>query len=136
MKRRIVVADDDPLIISLISLRLEIAGYEVLAAGDGEEALALIRQSQPAAAILDIEMPRKTGIDVLEAVRSDPATGKLPVLMLSGERDTVTVMRAMDSGAGDYMIKPFQPDRLLARMNRLVQSSVMARGKPATVWEI
>jgi DNA-binding response OmpR family regulator len=136
MKRRIVIADDDPIIISLVSLRLEMANYEVLAATNGEDALALIRESQPLAAILDIDMPRKTGIDVLDAIMADPVTDKLPVLMLTGERDTDMVMRAMGSGAGDYMVKPFQPDRLLERMNRLVQASAMTWAKTATVWEL
>ena len=136
MKRRIVIADDDPLIISLVSLRLEMANYEVLAATNGKDALALIRKSRPLAAILDIDMPGKSGIDVLDAIKADPVTDKLPVLMLTGERDTDMVMRAMGAGAGDYMVKPFQPDRLLERMNRLVQSSAMTWAKPDPVWEL
>src|SRR5690349_17024817 len=105
MKRRIVIADDDPMIISLVGLRLEIGGYEVLSASNGEEALALIRKTKPSAAILDIAMPRRGGIEVLDAIKSDPATDKLPVMMLTGERDSETVMRAMGSGAGDYLVK-------------------------------
>jgi DNA-binding response OmpR family regulator len=136
MKRRIVIADDDPIIISLVSLRLEMANYEVLAATNGKDALALIRKSRPLAAILDIDMPGKSGIDVLDAIKADPVTDKLPVLMLTGERDTDMVMRAMGAGAGDYMVKPFQPDRLLERMNRLVQSSAMTWAKPDPVWEL
>jgi two-component system phosphate regulon response regulator PhoB len=136
MKRRIVVADDDPMIIGLISLRLEMGGYEVLAAKNGERALTLVRESGPMAVILDIDMPRMTGLDVLDAIKASPATHDLPVLMLTGERDTATVMRAMDAGASDYMIKPFQPDRLLERMNRLVLSGAQMRDKSAAVWEI
>jgi DNA-binding response OmpR family regulator len=136
MKRRIVIADDDPLIISLVSLRLEMADYEVLSASNGEEALALIRQSEPVAAILDMRMPCKTGIDVLEAIKSSPRTDKLPVMVLTGERDTGMVMQAMGAGAGDYMVKPFQPDRLLERVNRLVRSSAMVWGKVPSVWEL
>jgi DNA-binding response OmpR family regulator len=136
MKRRIVIADDDPIILSLVSLRLEMADYEVLSAKNGEEALALIRESEPVAAILDMQMPFKTGIDVLDAIKADPRTDKLPVMMLTGERDTGMVMQAMDAGAGDYMVKPFQPDRLLERVNRLVRSSVMVWRKPASVWEL
>jgi DNA-binding response OmpR family regulator len=136
MKRRIVIADDDPIILSLVSLRLEMADYEVLSAKNGEEALALIRESEPVAAILDMQMPFKTGMDVLDAIKADPRTDKLPVMMLTGERDTGMVMQAMDAGAGDYMVKPFQPDRLLERVNRLVRSSVMVWRKPASVWEL
>jgi len=139
MKRRIVIADDDPIILSLVALRLEIADYEVLSAKNGEEALALIRQSEPVAAILDMQMPLKTGIAVLDAIKADPRTDKLPVMMLTGERDTGMVMQAM--GAGDYMVKPFQPDRLLERVNRMVRSSAMVWTKPssavtAPTWEL
>jgi DNA-binding response OmpR family regulator len=142
MRRRIVIADDDPIIISLVSLRLEMADYEVLPVKNGEDALTLIRHSEPVAAILDMRMPHKTGIAVLEAIKSDPKTGKLPVMMLTGERDTSMVMQAMGAGAGDYMVKPFQPDRLLERVNRLVRSSAMIWSKPAqsgnikSVWEL
>ena len=141
MKRRIVIADDDPIILSLVALRLEIADYEVLSAKNGEEALALIRQSEPVAAILDMQMPFRTGIAVLDAIKSDPRTDKLPVMMLTGERDTVQVMQAMGAGAGDYMVKPFNPDRLLERVNRMVRSSAMVWTKPssavtAPTWEL
>ncbi len=142
MKRRIVIADDDPIVISLVSLRLEMADYEVLAARNGDEALALIRKAEPVAAILDMQMPRKTGIDVLEAIKADAKTDKLPVMMLTGERDTGMVMQAMGAGAADSMFKPFQPDRLLERVNRLVRSSAMVWSKPApsgnnkSVWEL
>jgi two-component system phosphate regulon response regulator PhoB len=141
MKRRIVIADDDPIILSLVALRLEMADYEVLSASNGEEALALIRQSEPVAAILDMQMPLKAGIDVLDAIKADSRTDKLPVMMLTGERDTGMVMQAMGAGAGDYMVKPFQPDRLLEWVNRLVRSSAMVWTKPASAvtaptWEL
>ena len=140
MKRRVVIADDDPIIISLVTLRLELGGYEVLSATNGEDALALIRKKEPVAAILDIDMPRSSGLDVLGALKADPRTNKLPVLMLTGEREPATVMQAMGAGAADYLIKPFQPDQLFERTNRLVQSSAMVWTKPAAksaaVWEL
>jgi CheY-like chemotaxis protein len=120
MKRRIVIADDDPMIVSLVGLRLEIAGYEILAAGNAENVLALIRKSHALAVILNIDMPG--GMDLLDAIKSEPAGGKLPVMLLTGGRDTGMVMRAMGSGAADYLVKPFHPDRLLARIDRLVPS--------------
>jgi two-component system, cell cycle response regulator len=138
MKRRIVIADDDSIITSLVSLRLGLAQFEVLCASDGAEALALIRKSEPVAAILDMQMPHKSGIDVLGALKSDPATNKLPVMMLTGERDPDLVMRAVGAGADDYMVKPFDPDRLLERVTRLVRSSAMtwSSAAPSPVWEL
>jgi DNA-binding response OmpR family regulator len=136
MKRRIVIADDDSIIISLVSLRLGLANFEVLCAADGQAALALIRKSEPVAAILDMQMPGKTGIDVLGELKADPLTNKLPVMMLTGERDPEIVMRAVGAGAGDYMVKPFDPDHLLERVNRLVRSSAMSWTPSPSVWEL
>ena len=136
MKRRIVIADDDSTITSLVSLRLGMAQFEVLSAANGEEALALIRKSEPVVAILDMQMPRKTGIDVLAELKGHPLTNKLPVMMLTGERDPDIVMRAVGAGAGDYMVKPCDPDQLLERVTRLVRSSAMTWTPVSPVWEL
>ncbi len=141
MKRRIVVADDDPTIISLVSLRLGLAKFDVISAANGPDALALIRRVEPVAVILDMRMPGGGGMTALDAIKSDPVTSNLPVMMLTGERDPDTVMTAMGAGAGDYMVQPFNPDRLLERVNRLVKSSAMIWGKPAPAndgptWEL
>ncbi len=139
MKRRIVIADDDPTIISLVSLRLGLARFDVLSASSGPEAVDLIHRAEPIAAILDVRMPG-CGLQALDTLKNDPVTSRLPVMMLSGERDSQTVMTAMEAGANDYMVKPFHPDRLLERVNRLVKSSAMiwtARPAPAgPVWEL
>ena len=139
MKRRIVIADDDPTIISLVSLRLGLARFDVLSAESGPEALDLIRDAEPVAVILDVKMPGG-GLRALNAIKADPITSNLPVLMLSGERDPETVMSAMGAGASDYMVKPFNPDRLLERVVRLVKSSAMVwSARPAaagSAWEL
>jgi DNA-binding response OmpR family regulator len=86
---------------------------------------------EPVAAILDVRMPG-CGLVALDAIKADPSISKLPVMMLTGERDNETVMNAMGAGASDYMVKPFNPDRLLERVNRLVKSSAMVwTAKPA-----
>ena len=140
MKRRIVIADDDLTIISLVSLRLSLARFDVLSAENGPAALELIRKVEPIAAILDVRMPGGV-LETLDAIKADPRTSKLPVMMLSGERDTETVMTAMGGGAADYMVKPFHPDRLLERVQRLVNSSAITWTKApalpaAPVWEL
>lgn len=141
MKRRIVIADDDPTIINLVSLRLSLAKYDVLSASSGPEALDLIRKTEPVAVILDVRMPGGGGMAALDAIKADPATSNLPVMMLTGERNPDTVMTAMGAGANDYMVKPFNPDRLLERVTRLVKSSAMIWSKPmpandGPVWEL
>jgi len=140
MQPRIVIADDDLTIISLVSLRLGLARFDVLSAETGADALKLIAKSEPSAVILDVKMPGG-GLETLDRIKANPVTQNLPVMMLSGERDTATVMSAMGAGAADYMVKPFNPDRLLERVNRLVASSAMvwprgAAAPAAPVWEL
>lgn len=142
MKRSIVVADDDPIIIDLVKLRLGMAQYQVLAGGDADAAVALARKHAPVAVILDVQMPGGDtlpgGLRALETLKSDPDLKKLPVMMLTGERSTDTVMQAMTGGANDYLVKPFNPDILLERLSRMVKSSATQwrSATPAPVWEI
>ena len=140
MKRRIIIADDDPTIVSLVSLRLGMANFEVLSAANGNQAWQMIRAAEPLMAILDVQMPGMDGLTLLGEIKADRVLGKLPVMMLTGERDNDTVMNAVGAGAADFMVKPFHPDRLLERVNRLVQSSAMvwtpAAAVSATTWEI
>ena len=132
MKRRIVIADDDLTIRSLVSLRLGLASFDVLSAENGSDALALIQKSEPVAVILDVKMPGG-GLETLDAIKAHPVMQNLPVMMLSGERDPDTVMGAMGAGASDYMVKPFHPDKLLERVHRLVKSSAMVWTRTATL---
>ena len=143
MKRCVVVADDDPIIIDLVKLRLGLANYHVLTTGDATAAVALARRHEPVAVILDVQMPGGSatlpgGLRALETIKSDPDLKNLPVMMLTGERTTDTVMQAMTGGANDYMVKPFSPDALLERVSRMVKSSAMQwrTPTPAAVWEI
>jgi DNA-binding response OmpR family regulator len=138
LKRCIVIADDDPTIISLVSLRLGLARYNVIATNDAVAAVAMVRAKEPIAVILDVQMPGGGGLVALARIKGDPDLAKLPVMMLTGERNTDIVMQAMNGGADDYMVKPFDPDTLLERVSRLVKSSAMVWGQPAggPVWEL
>lgn len=142
MKRCVVVADDDPMIIDLVKLRLGMAQYHVLSTGDAVAAVALARKHEPVAMILDVQMPGggalPGGLAALEKIKADPALRNMPVMMLTGERTTETVMQAMTGGANDYMVKPFNPDTLLERVSRMVKSSAMQwrASAPASVWEL
>jgi two-component system response regulator MtrA len=132
VQRCIVVADDDPTILELVTVVLGTAHYDVVATTDAVAAMAMVRTRAPAAVILDVQMPGGGGLSALSKIKSDPKTSKLPVMMLTGERDTITVMRAMDGGADDYMLKPFNPDVLLERLSRLVSKAENA----TAVWEL
>jgi|GEM_PF-1040864 len=142
MKRSIVIADDDPTIVSLVSLRLGLARFNVFGTGDATAAVAMVHAREPVAVILDVQMPGGGGLSALRKIKSDPQMKNLPVMMLTGERDAETVVAAMSSGANDYMVKPFDPDTLLEQVSRLVKSSAMVWGAPApasvpaAVWEL
>lgn len=144
MKNCIVIADDDSTVLQLVSLRLGMGPYAVASAGDADGALAMIRSRAPIAAILDVQMPGgghlQGGLAALAAIKADPALSSLPVMMLTGERNTETVVRAMESGADDYMVKPFDPDTLMDRVSRMISRAALremeAVGKPQPVWEL
>ena len=114
----ILCADDDPDILALLALRLEGAGYRVVQAADGEEALALARDLHPSLAVLDVMMPRLMGIEVLEALRADPATRDLRVILVSARAQESDFERGLAAGADAYLAKPFQASDLI----ELVQS--------------
>lgn len=129
----VIVADDDPHVISLLKLRLGMAQYAVLSTGDAAAVMAMVRASSPAAVILDVQMPGGGGMSVLTEIKSDPHLSRLPVMMLTGERNAEMVMLAMGNGADDYMIKPFKPDALAQRVSRLIDRGGKA---PISTWEI
>jgi two-component system phosphate regulon response regulator PhoB len=115
----IVVADDDPTIVNLVSLRLGMAQYEVVAAHDAIAVLAIVRARRPDLVILDVQMPGGGGLCALSQIKTDPETSGVPVMMMTGARNAETVLQAMESGADDYLVKPFNPDLLLQRVSRL-----------------
>jgi DNA-binding response OmpR family regulator len=138
VQRSIVVADDDPTILELVTLLLGAARYNVIATTDAVAAMAMVRTKEPVAVILDVQMPGGGGLSALSKIKADPKTSNLPVMMLTGERDAETVKRAMDGGADDYMLKPFDPDTLVERVSRLVskRENAPAAAVAPAVWEL
>jgi DNA-binding response OmpR family regulator len=120
-KPRILVVDDDPLIVELIQTTLELEGYPVLSAGDGEEGLHTIRNEHPDLVISDVMMPKMDGFELVRRVRSDPLVGSTPLMMLSARGDEEDRIKGLDLGADDYMTKPFAPRELVARVGAMVR---------------
>ena len=112
----VLVADDDPDILSLVTLRLERSGYEVVAAGDGEEAVARALARTPDLALLDVMMPKLDGYQVTERLRSEEATRFLPVILLTARIQEADIARGIEAGADDYVEKPFSTQELSARV--------------------
>jgi DNA-binding response OmpR family regulator len=121
MKNQVVLcADDDEDILSLVALRLERAGYEVLTATDGDEAVRIARERLPALAVLDVMMPKRTGYEVLATLRGDTAFDELKVILLSARVQEADVARGIDAGADAYLPKPFKAQDLVATVQELL----------------
>jgi len=120
-RQRILVVDDEPGITFLVQTQLENNGFEVLTAGNGIEALNVIKQhGLPHLAIVDIMMPEMNGFEFCEAVQK---FSDFPIIMLTSIGDEETVVQAIDSYADDYITKPFRPRELLARVRRVIRRS-------------
>ena len=119
----IVLADDDPTITALVEMTLREVGLTCHIAAGGKDALELIQRLRPGAVVLDVNMPQMDGFEVLAAVRNDPATRSIPVVMLTALRQEADVIRGFGLGADDYVVKPFNPMELSARLERLIRPS-------------
>jgi DNA-binding response OmpR family regulator len=118
--RLVLCADDDEDILSLVSLRLERAGFQVATAADGEEAMQVARDRRPALAVLDVMMPKRTGYEVLAELRGDEALRGMKVILLSARVQEGDVARGMDAGADAYLVKPFRAQDLVSKVEELL----------------
>ena len=116
----VLVADDDDDIRDLVAFRLDRAGYDVLRAGDGQQALDIARDRRPDLAVLDVMMPRLTGYDVTRELRADAETAQIPVILLTARVQEADIARGFEAGADDYVKKPFSPQELKARVQAVL----------------
>ena len=114
---RILVVDDQPANLRVVSALLTRHGYEVLSASDGQAALELAAAQVPDLMLLDMMMPGMDGFELIARVKQEPALGQVPVVFLTAAQDRDMLLRAFDAGAVDYVTKPFMPEELLARVN-------------------
>jgi two-component system response regulator MprA len=115
---RILVVDDDPLILSMMRRHLEVEGYSVTSASDGDTAVELMRRDGADLLILDVMMPGLDGFEVCRTVRRE---SNVPILMLTARDEATDKVHGLDCGADDYVVKPFNPDELLARVRALLR---------------
>ena len=123
MSKKILVCDDDALLVDLIEYRLSARGYEVSIARDGGEALALLGGDKPDAILLDAMMPVIDGYEVLRRIREQPDTRDIPVIMLTARKQEQDIVSALELGANDYLVKPFIPEELVTRLAKLVEAA-------------
>ena len=117
----ILVADDDEDILELVRLRLSRSGYRTILARDGVEALEAARARRPDLAVLDVTMPGLDGYAVVAELRRDPETKDIPVILLTARAQTADVTRGFDTGADDYVTKPFSPQELQNRVAAVLE---------------
>ncbi|KGM10012.1 transcriptional regulator [Cellulomonas bogoriensis 69B4 = DSM 16987] len=120
MKGRILVVDDDVALAEMIGIVLRSEGFEPLFCAHGDEALTASREGQPDLVLLDLMLPGKDGTEICREIRSESGT---PVVMLTAKSDTVDVVLGLESGADDYISKPFKPKELIARVRARLRRS-------------
>lgn len=130
MRPAVLVVEDEMALLTLLRYNLEKEGFTVSAAHDGEEALLQLKEAKPDAVLLDWMLPRVSGIEVCRQIRRTPAWRDLPVIMLTARGEEGDRVRGLDSGADDYVVKPFSPNELIARLR-----AVIRRARPASTAE-
>jgi len=118
--KKILIADDEENIVISLEFLMKREGFEVLVASDGEEALARIRADVPDLVLLDVMMPKRTGFEVCQEVRSDPALASTRILMLTAKGRDTEVAKGMAMGADAYMTKPFSTKDLVDQVHALL----------------
>ena len=117
---KILIAEDERDIRDLITFTLGFAGYEVVSAANGEEAVNLARQEIPDLVLMDVRMPRMTGYEACAAMKADPKLKDIPVVFLSAKGQDAEIQTGLQAGAVDYLLKPFAPDQLTERVQAVL----------------
>ena len=118
--KRILICDDDPVILRLLQVNLELEGYDVLLAHHGENAIEVANAELPDLVILDIMMPRLDGYQTCEQLKQAEATKDIPVIFLSAKAQSSDIERGREYGVAEYLTKPFDPNELIAVVERVV----------------
>jgi CheY-like chemotaxis protein len=120
---RVLIVEDSPTIVSVVKYFLELEGFEVLVAEDGQLGLEMARRERPDVIISDVNMPGMGGVAMVKALRGDARTSKTRIIMLTSESSVESEAEGLDAGADDYILKPVEPRRLAARVKALCARS-------------
>ena len=118
MKSRVLVVDDDPALAEMLTIVLRGEGFDTAVVADGTRALPAVRELRPDVVLLDLMLPGMNGIDVCRGIRAESG---VPIVMLTAKTDTVDIVLGLESGADDYIVKPFKPKELVARIRARVR---------------
>ena len=133
MSARILVVDDDVALAEMIGIVLRGEGYTPIQAFDGSEALAMLDEAKPDLVLLDVMLPGLDGVEVCTKIRE---TSGIPIIMLTAKSDTTDVVKGLESGADDYVVKPFNPKELIARIRTRLRPATMGNHSVITVGDI
>jgi DNA-binding response OmpR family regulator len=121
VRSKILVVDDEPEAVELVEFNLEQAGFAVITAADGSEALNKARANSPSLIILDLMLPEIGGLEVCKLLRRDPAVAGIPIIMLTAKAAEIDRVLGLELGADDYITKPFSPRELVLRVKKILQ---------------
>jgi two-component system, OmpR family, phosphate regulon response regulator PhoB len=121
LSAHVLVVDDEPDIVALVTYQLAKSGYRVTTASSGTEALLIARHDHPSLIVLDLMLPGMSGLEVLEQLRGDPSTRGIAVLMLTARKEEADRIRGLSAGADDYLTKPFSPQELVLRVAAILR---------------
>ncbi len=121
VRPKILVVDDEPEAVELLEFNLRQAGYEVVAAADGAEALKKARAVLPGLVVLDLMLPEVDGLEVCKMLRRDPATTSIPIMMVTAKAAEIDRILGLELGADDYLTKPFSPRELVLRVKKILE---------------
>ena len=121
LKEKILIVDDDPDILDVLKITLEAEGYQVIEAHDGQEAVEMVKKSTPDLLITDFKMPRMCGDEVCRILKQDILIQHMPIIMVTGKGEVTDKIHGINAGADDYMVKPFEPQELVARVKMVLR---------------
>jgi len=133
MKSRVLVVDDDPALAEMLTIVLRGEGFDTAVVGDGTRALPAVRDMRPDVVLLDLMLPGMNGIDVCRAIRAESG---VPIVMLTAKSDTVDIVLGLESGADDYIVKPFKPKELVARIRARVRRTEAEPAEQLTISDV
>jgi len=129
-RQRVLIVEDDPALVELLKYNLETEGFETSIVEDGDEAMAAMEDEQPNLVILDWMLPNTSGIEICRQIRQNPVSKDIPVIMLTARTEEADRVRGLKTGADDYVVKPFSPKELLARIDAIMRRAYPEKQAP------